>query len=121
MPSIYVHLSGRDIECAIKRIYGLEEEEEDKTIKPIKCPRCGEVNTPQARFCHKCGLPLDEKERLQALMDETKAIPHLMTQILENPKLREKFKVMLQMVEVFENDPKAMEKLTEIIEELIPG
>jgi len=63
IPSIYVHLSGRDIECAIKRIYGLEEEEEDKTIKPIKCPRCGEVNTPQARFCHKCGLPLDEKER----------------------------------------------------------
>ena len=44
-PRIYVHLSGRDIDWAISRIYGLEEEEQkDAEVKPKKCPRCGYVH-----------------------------------------------------------------------------
>ncbi len=119
MPAVYVHLSGRDIEGTVKRIYGLEEEEEDKTLKPIRCPRCGELNVPHAKFCHKCGLLLDEKERLKMQLEEAKVLPDLMAKIMEDPKLREKFKVALQLAEVLEGNPKAMESLNRIIEELV--
>jgi ribosomal protein L40E len=116
MPSIYVHLSGRDIESAVRAVYGLEEEEK-KTIKPAKCPRCGEINTPQARFCHKCGLILDEKERLRVQMDEARILPELMSKILESEELREKFKTALQLVEKIEGNPKAMEMIIKLVGE----
>ena len=118
MPAVYVHLSGRDIERAVKSIYGLEDEEEDKTLKPIKCPRCGEMNVPHAKFCHKCGLLLDEKERLKIQLEEAKMMPELMAQIIESPELREKFKVILQFADMLENNPKAIQKLTELFGEI---
>ncbi|HID44012.1 MAG TPA: integrase, partial [Archaeoglobaceae archaeon] len=66
MSRTYVHLSGRDIDKAINKIYGLEEEEDEKerTIQPQKCPRCGYINAPTDRYCGRCALILDEKERL---------------------------------------------------------
>ncbi len=118
MPAVYVHLSGRDIEGAIKKMHGLEVEEENNRIQPRKCPRCGELNTPHARFCHKCGLVLDEKERIEALMQETKVIPELMSEILENPELRDKFKRVLLLAESLEGNPKAMEMLSQLVEEV---
>jgi len=121
MPSIYVHLSGRDIEGAIKQVYGLEDKEEDKTLKPVKCPRCAELNTPYSRFCHKCGLPLDEKERLKAQLEEAKLIPEKMAKILENPKLREEFKAAIMLAEALENNPEGMKKLNELIEQIMKG
>jgi len=121
MPSVYVHLSGRDIEGAVKEIYGLKDKEEDKTLKPVKCPRCAEFNTPNARFCHKCGLPLDEKERLKAQLEEAEIVPEKMTKILEDPKLREEFKAAIMLAEALEKNPEAMKKLNELIEGLIMG
>jgi len=121
MPSIYVHLSGRDIEGAIKQVYGLEDKEEDKTLKPVKCPRCAELNTPYSRFCHKCGLPLDEKERLKAQLEEAEIVPEKMTRILEDPKLREEFKAAIMLAEVLEKNPEAMKKLNELIEQIMKG
>ncbi|RLI77651.1 hypothetical protein DRP04_11110 [Archaeoglobales archaeon] len=119
MPAVYVHLSGRDIEGAIKRVYGLETEEEEKKLQPVRCPRCGEFNTPHSRFCHKCGLILDEKERLAIQLEEARVMPELMARILEDQKLREKFKATLQLAEALEGNPKAMEKLNDLIEELV--
>ena len=118
MPAVYVHLSGRDIEGAIKRVYGLEEEEEEKQLKPVKCPRCGELNVPKAKFCHKCGLLLDEKERLKIQLEESEVVPQLMEKILEDYQLRERFKVAFQFVELLESNPKAMEKLAQLMEKL---
>lgn len=119
MPAVYVHLSGRDIEGAIKRMYGLEEEEEERRHQPIKCPRCGEMNVPNAKFCHKCGLLLDEKERLRIQLEEAKMLPELMAKIVENPALRDKFKVALQLAEVLEGDPEAIGGLSKIIEDIV--
>ena len=65
--------------------------------KPIKCPRCGEINVPHAKFCHKCGL---------------------LAQIIESPELREKFKVILQFADMLENNPKAIQKLTVLFGEI---
>jgi site-specific recombinase XerD len=119
MPAIYVHLSGRDIEGAVLRHNGIvTEEEENHKTQPIKCPRCGEMNTPHARFCHKCGLILDEKERMETLLEESKIMPEVMTKIFEDPKLRDKFKGIMALAESLEGNPKAMEMLTQLIEEL---
>jgi integrase len=64
--STYVHLSGRDTDTAIKRMYGDEvEEEKSNHLKPIKCPRCGHVNDASNEFCGKCTLALNDKALLE--------------------------------------------------------
>jgi len=60
MPSIYVHLSGRDLDDAILGVYGLKKvEEKEPKLKLKICPRCSTSNAIEARFCMKCGLALD--------------------------------------------------------------
>lgn len=41
MPSIYVHLSSRDIDNALLGVYGLKKPEEgEPKLKPRICPQC---------------------------------------------------------------------------------
>jgi len=62
MASIYVHLSGRDVDDALLRLQGLKEERREEEEMKIKiCPRCKEKNDPLAKFCRRCGSPLDFK------------------------------------------------------------
>ncbi len=60
MARIYVTLSGRDVDEAILRSHGIEMEDEGKTrVSPLrKCPRCGEFNEAEGRFCQACGMAL---------------------------------------------------------------
>ena len=63
MASVYVHLSGRDVDRAILSLYGVETEESKKKneiLKPKKCLRCGELNPATNRVCGRCFFPLDE-------------------------------------------------------------
>ena len=65
MASVYVHLSGRDVDRAILSLYGVEMEEskkENEILKPKKCLRCGELNPATNRVCRRCFFPLDEQE-----------------------------------------------------------
>ncbi|WP_435153004.1 tyrosine-type recombinase/integrase [Haladaptatus sp. DFWS20] len=56
----YVHLSGRDIDAAYTELHGLRSPEEDETEKTVEqCPRCEELNAPEASFCSRCGQALD--------------------------------------------------------------
>ena len=73
---------------------------------------------PNAKFCHKCGLILDEKERLQGQLEESEVMPELMARILDNPQLRDRFKAALQLAEMLEGNPKAMENLGQLLEEI---
>jgi integrase len=61
MPSIYVHLSGRDVDSTLLRHYGIKEEaeEEEGELAPKTCPRCGFVNSVGARYCQRCSACLD--------------------------------------------------------------
>jgi hypothetical protein len=62
VPAKYVHLSGRDIDNAYYELHGLEtpeEDDEDDTVQ--KCPRCEELNEPNAAFCMRCGFALDQE------------------------------------------------------------
>ena len=65
MTRVYVHENRKDTDRAVLKAYGVEVEEEGDVIqqdKPVKCPRCFEVNDPHARFCWKCGETLNKKE-----------------------------------------------------------
>ncbi len=63
MASVYVHLSGRDVDKALLKVYGIADEENGKEslLKPKKCIRCGENNPATNILCAKCSAPLNEK------------------------------------------------------------
>ena len=63
MASIYVHLSGKDIEDKILEINGLKVKENSiNDLKPKKCIRCGNSNDASAKYCSRCGMVLDVEE-----------------------------------------------------------
>ena len=89
MPSIYVHLSGRDLDDAILGVYGLKRREEgEPRLKPKVCPRCEAPNAYDARFCMRCGLALDVKAAQQIEEARAKA-DNLMNRLMEDPEFRE--------------------------------
>ena len=64
MPSVYVHLSGRDVDRALLRYYGIAVEEErgsNEALKPIRCPRCGFENPASFEYCGRCSMLLRVK------------------------------------------------------------
>ena len=105
MPRVYVHLSGRDIDKAINKIYGLEEEEEEEILKPKKCPRCGYVNAPTDRFCGRCALILDEAERVRLEKEEVEVVRKLLELIKEDVEIFEKARIMLDIARRLREDP----------------
>jgi integrase/ribosomal protein L40E len=72
MASIYVHLSGKDLDDSIlKKVYGLmPEEKEEKDTQNI-CLVCSERNLIEAKYCRSCGSILHiTKETLQDMIKE---------------------------------------------------
>jgi rubredoxin len=56
VPAKYVHLSGRDIDNAYGQLHGFEPEEESEQEPAVReCPRCEELNEPDAAYCQRCG------------------------------------------------------------------
>lgn len=61
MASIYVHLSGRDIDNALLKLHGLKPKEEVKANNIVTCPKCSTINSALQKFCVKCAYPFDDK------------------------------------------------------------
>ena len=62
VPARYVHLSGRDMDNAYDQMHGLYEPDDDEdTPDVIECPRCQELNEPEAAFCMRCGFAIDQE------------------------------------------------------------
>ncbi|MEM0017689.1 MAG: site-specific integrase [Candidatus Korarchaeum sp.] len=90
MASVYVHLSGRDVEDAmLKKVYGLStvEEEAARPLKPEVCPNCGYMNPADAKFCLKCGYPLSE-EATRELKTADELMERLLEEMLRDPEIR---------------------------------
>jgi len=94
MASTYVHLAGRDLDEAILRHYGLvKNKKEEEKIKPKTCPRCGTINTFEAKFCSRCGLVLDVKAAIDLEEKKKKVKEYLLKQheiikiVEEDPEL----------------------------------
>jgi integrase/recombinase XerD len=91
MASVYVHLSGKDIDKSIMAMNGIEDLEVPiDTMKPGTCARCNELTPPNAKYCFKCGLPLTyeskqaDDDTLKTLLDKIKENPELLIKALEN-------------------------------------
>ena len=95
MASVYVHLSGRDVDEAILHLHGIDSEE-TKTEKFIarNCSECKTANSPSSQTCTKCGSMLKESDRpsknmLQELMQDKETVDFL-TRKMAELKLGEK-------------------------------
>jgi hypothetical protein len=93
MPATYVHLSGKDIDNAIKVMHGIEDLDTPIDImKPGKCPRCQEMNPPKATYCFKCGLILTKEQNqtnddtINAILEKLKQNPELLLSALSKTK-----------------------------------
>jgi integrase len=89
MPTVYIHLAGEDIDeaqCILNGIAKVEKKEE--FLKPKVCQRCDAKNSPDFKFCSKCGMALDIKTAIE--VDETrKKADALMNELVKNPKVLE--------------------------------
>lgn len=72
MASVYVHLSGRNTDQAVLKMYGryIEHEKTIQPLTPIDCFRCKKLNEPTNKFCKVCGIVLDDKARMEFLQKE---------------------------------------------------
>jgi site-specific recombinase XerD len=97
MASIYVHLSGRDVDDTLLKLYGVKKgntETEKSELQPTTCLRCSETNPPTGKFCNKCGMPLNLETSMQ--LDQKRAKwDHLMSILIKDPEI---MKLLIQKV-----------------------
>jgi len=91
MASIYVHLSGRDVDNAILSIYGIKpKDDKGNGLKPKKCLRCGAINPPTNKYCSKCGMTLDMEtanEMIKREMEKKRA-EEALNRLVEDEEFR---------------------------------
>jgi len=93
MAATYVHLSGRNVDSALLKVYGIEAngKKQESILKPKECLRCGERNQVTNKFCHKCGMPLDQlaiSEIVQKDMERREA-DKILDSLLQDDEFRE--------------------------------
>jgi len=99
MASVYVHLSGKDTDDAILKLYGKvkESKKEDKApLAPKVCPRCGKENACTDAFCVKCGAPLTLELALKEQENIRLFIRAVIKTMLEKGEIKEAIKEMLK-------------------------
>ena len=93
MHSIYDHLSGRDLDADLLRMYGLEPEKEDQKeeLKTLQCPHCKTLNTAGARICINCRKPLAVEEVLEREEKTMEMFQDFMALMKSHPEAMKKF------------------------------
>jgi integrase len=90
MPSVYVHLSGRDVDNALLKAQGImlnQEENAKMALTLVKCPRCGKESSCEAQFCPACGMVLNEKAALM-LEEERNLADRIMDLLMKDDEVR---------------------------------
>jgi integrase len=60
MPATYIHLSGKQVDDAMLKMYGIKKKEDCiPELKPKVCPRCKYVNGATNDYCGQCGAALN--------------------------------------------------------------
>ena len=99
MASVYVHLSGRDVDKAMLALQGMAkpEEKREEALQLKGCERCKERNSPNATYCIRCGSPLDLR-LLKQVEHETNVGNEIMDTLMKNAEFKEfMFKKMVEM------------------------
>ncbi len=96
MPSVYVHLSGRDVDNSVLNIYGIKEagKHQEPVIMVKTCPRCQEPTDSASMFCKKCGLPLDKWYDVDKLEGLVVDLLRIMGDAF--PQVKEKFREVVK-------------------------
>ena len=82
MPSVYIHLSGRDTLEPLLEVYGLKKAEENEVIlKPKKCWKCGSLNEPTAEICVSCQAILDVRKAVEMEKERRREIEELKSEL----------------------------------------
>ena len=99
MTATYVHLSGRDIDNAIKRANGLEVNEgyEKPLLATRECPRCKMQNGRDTLYCGRCGGSLDISTALKKQESE-RNIKEAITESLSDPEVVKNLLPIIQEV-----------------------
>lgn len=89
MPRIYVHLSSRDLDGPILKMYGLKEDKEKKAeiLMPKFCPNCKTINSSTGMVCQKCGTYLDIKVEMKA-EEKREKVERLVSYMSKDPIMR---------------------------------
>ena len=99
MATIYVHMSGRDVDKDILKFNGIEVKEKkfESKMKPINCVRCKVINEPTNRFCKVCGMILDKEEANKVLKEdgERQKADEIMNKLVSDPEILELIKKKL--------------------------
>ncbi len=105
MPSTYVHLSGRDVDSALLKTYGIKKngEEDESRLKPKKCPRCNTDNPSTGKFCNKCGLPLDIETSIK-VDKEMQLMNQFMNMIMKNPEIKQ---ILIEKAKEFKDESRS--------------
>jgi len=74
MASVYVHMSGRDLDDTLLKMHHLaEKKDEEMKIQIRNCHRCKQPNSPTSKFCNKCGAVLNVETVLVVEQERAKA------------------------------------------------
>ena len=97
-PAVYVHMSGRDLDADLLKMYGIEPEkgERDEELQTLQCPHCKTLNTAGARICVNCRKPLAVEEVLEREEKAVELFKDFMDVVAEHPEVMEKFKKHLE-------------------------
>jgi ribosomal protein L40E len=69
MASVYIHLSGKDVDPALARLAGLTIEQPTNRLEKMKiCETCKTANTPEAFRCIQCFKPFITAESAEKKM-----------------------------------------------------
>lgn len=118
MPATYVHLSGRDVDDKILQVEGVKQREKlkDDELKPIECPRCQYINSPVNQYCGRCGLILDEGERVKVDIKSRQFERDFADLAVGDPELLKEMRKFLEMIELYEKKPALFNKMKALIE-----
>ncbi len=93
MPSVYVHLSGREVDGALLKAHGITLNQEEKAKLELTftiCPRCKQKAGPESQFCPSCGMVLDMKAATKLKEDKNKA-DWIMNMLLRDEEVKRLF------------------------------
>jgi len=84
-----VHLFGRDVDGAVLSLYCRKDDKrkDKEEASPVKCPRCGTMNSPGGKFCIKCGMPLDIKAAIE-IENERKKMDDIMSTLMKDSEVQ---------------------------------
>jgi hypothetical protein len=74
MPSVYAHLTGRDLDKRVHERYGLKTEGKEVQPDLVTCPNCKTVQPSSNLICGECRMTLDLKEAQKLLQDREQVL-----------------------------------------------